>query len=279
MELLVQISSKSHAHAEDDRDPEPEPTPTADRIRTRGKEIRQSEGQRRGGDAGMSTNNTHKRELSGSASIGEELYEELRSAIISGQIPPNSRVVETDISERYNVSRTPVRQALQRLKQAGLLRESARALVVSEFSAEELKEFCAVRDQLESLAAQLAASGRTEVDLILMEEIQTLFEKAIGGDAAEVLRLNHEFHNTVWEASRNRFLQEQLTHVRGLIERMDTTTLDTVERQRQALEEHQAIYDALVNRDEEGARLAALHHFNRATAKRLLARRSSAASA
>jgi DNA-binding GntR family transcriptional regulator len=227
----------------------------------------------------MSNNDNHKHELSGSVSIGDELYEELRTAIIGGQIPPNSRIVETDISERYNVSRTPVRQALQRLKQAGLLRESARALVVSEFSAEELKEFCAVRDQLEALAAQLAASGRTEVDLILMEEIQTLFEKAIGGDPSEVLRLNHEFHNAVWEASRNRFLQEQLTHVRGLIERMDTTTLDTVERQQQALEEHRAIYDALVERDEERARLAALHHFNRATAKRLLARRSNATGA
>lgn len=222
----------------------------------------------------LPSNESQKRDRTGSVSIGDELYEQLRSAIISGQIPPNSRLVETDISERYDVSRTPVRQALQRLKQAGLLRESARALVVSEFSTEELKEFCAVRDQLEALAAQLAASGRTEVDLILLEEIQALFEKAIGGDAAEVLRLNHEFHNAVWEASRNRFLQEQLAHVRGLIERMDTTTLDTEERQRQALDEHRAIYEALVARDEEQARLATLQHFNRATAKRLLARRA-----
>jgi DNA-binding GntR family transcriptional regulator len=226
--------------------------------------------------ARLTDNNSHRRERSGSGSIGDELYEELRNAIISGQIPPNSRIVETDISERYNVSRTPVRQALQRLKQAGLLRESSRALVVSEFSTEELKEFCVVRDQLESLAAQLAANGRTSVDLILLEEIQALFEKAIGGDPAEVLRLNHEFHNAVWEASRNRFLQEQLTHVRGLIERMDTTTLDTEERQRQALAEHKAIYEALVARDEEQARLATLQHFHRATAKRLLARRAAA---
>jgi DNA-binding GntR family transcriptional regulator len=223
----------------------------------------------------VTDNDTHKRERGGSVSMGDELYEELRAAIISGQIPPNSRIVETEISQRYDVSRTPVRQALQRLKQAGLLRESARALVVSEFSTEELKEFCAVRDELESLAAQLAASGRTELDLVLMEEIQNLYEKAIGSDPAEVLRLNHEFHNAVWEAARNRFLEEQLTHVRGLIERMDTTTLDTEERQRQALEEHRAIYDALVARDAEQARLAALLHFNRATARRVLARRAS----
>lgn len=217
-----------------------------------------------------------KRDRTASVSIGDELYEQLRTAIISGEIPPNSRIVETDVSERYKVSRTPVRQALQRLKQAGLLRESARALVVSAFSSEELRDFCAVRDTLESLAAYLAVSGRTDVDLILMEEIQALFEKAIGGDPAEVVRLNHEFHNAVWEASRNPFLQEQLAHVRGLIERMDTTTLDTEERQRQALEEHRAIYEALVARDEERARLATLEHFNRATAKRLLARRVAA---
>ena len=227
----------------------------------------------------LSDDNQPKRERSGSVSIGDELYEKLRAAIISGEIPPNSRLVETDISERYEVSRTPVRQALQRLKQAGLLREAARALVVSEFSTEELKDFCAVRDQLESLAAQLAASGRTDLDLMLMEEIQAAFEKAIGGDLTEVVRLNHEFHNAVWEASRNRFLQEQLGHVRGLIERIDTTTLDTEERQRQALEEHRAIFEALAARDEEQARIATLEHFNRATARRLLARRVGAAGA
>ncbi|MBS1861800.1 MAG: GntR family transcriptional regulator [Actinobacteria bacterium] len=230
--------------------------------------------------ARTTSNGNQKRDRSGSNSIGDELYEQLRAAIISGQIPPNARIVETDISEQYQVSRTPVRQALQRLKQAGLLRESARALVVSEFSTEELKDFCAVRDNLESLAAQLAASSRTEVDLMLLEEIQGLFEKSIGGEIAEVVRLNHEFHNAVWEASRNRFLKDQLIHIRGLIERIDTTTLDTEERQRQALGEHRAIYDALVARDEEQARLAALKHFNHATAKRLLSRRvSSGASA
>jgi DNA-binding GntR family transcriptional regulator len=228
----------------------------------------------------LSTNsNNKKRDRGGSVSIGDELYEKLRAAIISGEIPPNSRIVETDISEQYEVSRTPVRQALQRLKQAGLLREAARALVVSEPSTEELKEYCAVRDQLESLAAQLAASGRTELDLILMEELQTLFAKAIDGDLGEVVRLNHEFHNAVWEASRNRFLQEQLTNVRGLIERIDNTTLDTGERQRQALEEHREIYDALSARDEEQARLATLRHFNRATARRLLARQVGTAGA
>lgn len=208
---------------------------------------------------------------------GDDLYEKLRTAIISGQLPPNSRVVEEDISHRYSVSRTPVRAALHRLRLDGLIRESSRALVVSEFTAEELASFCVVRDDLEALAARLAAGGRTDLDLLAMEEVLARFAAEVGGELAWIVQLNHDFHDIVWDAARNAFLQRQLRLVRDLIERFDSTTLATEERQRQALEEHRAIFEALKERDEDAAHAATYDHFRRATGIRLVAKRAGAA--
>ncbi len=208
--------------------------------------------------------------------VGEDLYEKLRTAIITGQLVPNSRIVEEEISHRYSVSRTPVRQALHRLRLDGLIRESSRALVVSEFTAEELASFCVVRDALESLAARLAAGARTDLDLFAMEEVLGRFAAEVGGDLSCIVRLNHDFHDIVWDASRNAFLQRQLGLVRDLIERFDSTTLETEERQRQALEEHRAILQAVRDRDEDAAYAATYDHFHRATAIRLVAKRAGA---
>lgn len=205
---------------------------------------------------------------------GDDLYDKLRTAIINGQMPPSSRIVEEEISHRYSVSRTPVRQALHRLRLDGLIRESFRALVVSEFTAEELASFCVVRDDLEALAARLAAGGRTDLDLLAMDEVLQRFVAEIGGELAGIVQLNHDFHNIVWDGARNAFLHRQLGLVRDLIERFDSTTLATEERQRQALGEHRAIFEALQARDEDAAYAATHDHFRRATALRLLSKRA-----
>lgn len=207
-------------------------------------------------------------------SAGDDLYEKLRMAIISGQMPRNSRIVEEDISHRYAVSRTPVRQALHRLKLDGLIRESSRAIVVSEFTAEELASFCVVRDDLESLAARLSAGGRSDLDLLAMEDVLRRFAAELDGELARIVELNHDFHDIVWEAARNAFLQRQLRLVRDLIERSDSTTLETEERRRQALEEHRVIFEAVQARDEDAAYAATHTHFRSATAIRLMAKRS-----
>lgn len=207
-------------------------------------------------------------------SAGDALYEKLRMAIISGQMPRNSRIVEEDISRRYAVSRTPVRQALHRLRLDGLIRESSRAMVVSEFTAEELASFCVVRDDLESLAARLSAGGRSDLDLLAMEDVLRCFAVELDGALARIVELNHDFHDIVWESARNAFLQRQLRLVRDLIERSDSTTLETEERRRQALEEHRVIFEAIQARDEDAAYAATRTHFHSATAIRLMAKRS-----
>jgi DNA-binding GntR family transcriptional regulator len=213
--------------------------------------------------------------LRGDRPIADELYDHLRDAIIRGELAPSERVTEEVVASRANVSRTPVREALHRLEIDGLIRTSPRGTTVVEFTAEELAQACVVRDHLEGLAARLAASQRTDLDLVMLDELTTEFEAAIGGDVARIIDLNHDFHDVVWDAARNSFLKRQLELVRSLIERRDSTTLGTEDRQRAALAEHRAIVAALRVSDVDAAEVAALEHFHRASARRVLAKRAS----
>ncbi|HYT84482.1 MAG TPA: GntR family transcriptional regulator [Gemmatimonadales bacterium] len=212
--------------------------------------------------------------LPGARPMADELYDHLREAIVRGELAPNERVIEEAVAARARVSRTPVREALHRLEVDGLVRTSPRGTTVVEFSAEELAETCAVRDHLEGLAARLAAAQRTDLDLVMLDELTAEYEAAIA-DVGRIIDLNHEFHDIVWEAARNRFLTRQLSLVRALIERRDATTLSTEDRQREALVEHRAIVAALRACDADAAEAAALEHFHRASARRVLAKRAS----
>jgi DNA-binding GntR family transcriptional regulator len=212
-------------------------------------------------------------QLAQQRSRANELYDWLREAIVSGELQPHERLVETTIAQLASVSRTPVREALQRLAVDGFAREGEGGLEVIGFSLDELSDLCAVREALEGLATSLAASSRSEMELATLRQISNEEERLMeaGGDDAVHARvdLNHSFHETLWRAARNRYLAEELRHLRGLIERLQDTTLRNRERIEQALHEHRAIIAALERRDAEEAEHLARAHFRNAMARRL----------
>jgi DNA-binding GntR family transcriptional regulator len=209
--------------------------------------------------------------LPGRTHRADELYAYLRQAILDGTLPPDERVVEQRIAEVASVSRTPVREALHRLEIDGLVVSDGRGLVVVDHSVDELAELCIVREELEGLAARLGAVSRSEFDLSALEQILAEMVAVTGDhDVARLIQLNHLFHEAIWQAARNRYLARQLETLRGLIERRDQSTLTDSDRQVQALEEHQAIYQAFVDRDADGAADAARAHSRRGMALRLM---------
>jgi DNA-binding GntR family transcriptional regulator len=210
-------------------------------------------------------------ELPGLGSLADELYAYLREAILSGELAPNERLVEATLAQTAHVSRTPVREALKRLEMDGLVKTtSSRGVVVTAFSYDELHDLCVAREGMEGLAARLAASSRSEFDLVnldhTMEQTAAAVERA---DVPRLVDLNHAFHEAVWRASRNRYLAQELRLLRGLIERMQQTTLTTPDRQRQMLQEHGETVEALRRGDSEAAEKITRHHFQRAMAIRL----------
>lgn len=204
-------------------------------------------------------------------SRAQELYEFLRTAILNGTLAPNERLVEETIAALASVSRTPVREAIRKLQVDGLVRDTAQGVVVCSMNAEELAELGAVRETLEGMAHRTAALSRSELDLLNLRHILDDYREATEQqDIERLVALNHEFHESIWRAARNRYLLQQLVTLRGLIERLQPTTLDIPDRQRQALHQHERVLAAIANRDGDEAERLAREHFREAMAIRLM---------
>src|ERR1700733_10681417 len=104
-------------------------------------------------------------------SAGSVQYQRIRREVLDGTFPPGALLLETTLSRRYNVSRTPVREALGLLAQDGLLQRTRRGFQVRTRSAEEILDLYDARIALESAAARLAAERRSELELLLLEEL------------------------------------------------------------------------------------------------------------
>jgi DNA-binding GntR family transcriptional regulator len=212
-------------------------------------------------------------ELPEAGSRAEQLYAYLRRAIHEGDLRPNERLVEAEIAVLAGVSRTPVREALHKLQVDGLVAVTGRGFVVGTVSADELAELCAVRETLEGMASGLAARSRTEMDLIALRHVADQFRGAAArGDVPDLVRLNHAFHEVIWQAARNRYLARQLHALRGQIERLQPTTLAVPERQRIATAEHDAIVAAIEEQEVDQAERTTRDHFQGAMALRLAMR-------
>jgi DNA-binding GntR family transcriptional regulator len=197
-----------------------------------------------------------------------DAYNLILQAIDTGVYRPGDRLVESELAERFGVSRTPIREALQRLETQSLLTRDGRSLIVASLDHNQMAELYAVRAELEGLAARLAARHATE------EEIQVLGEmvsedRALLDDPSALARANRRFHKLIHLASHNRFLVQQLDLVHRSMALMATTSLAADGRGEIALEEHSAIVDAIANRDEDAAYKALKEHISVAFVTRL----------
>jgi DNA-binding GntR family transcriptional regulator len=212
-------------------------------------------------------------QLPNERSRASELYVWLRAAILSGALKPHERLVETSIAELASVSRTPVREALHRLEVDGLVREGDGGLEVVGFSLDELTDLCAVRETLEGMAARLAAAMGSEMELETLRRITIEEEGLVEDDSEEAVyrhvELNHAFHEALGRASKNRYLADQLRHLRGLIERLQDMTPRDWHRVEEAVREHQAIVDSIARRDPDAAEELARNHMRKSMIRRL----------
>jgi DNA-binding GntR family transcriptional regulator len=212
--------------------------------------------------------------FSSGQSLARELYEHLRTAIINGSLRPNERLVESQLASSYSVSRTPVREALHRLAVDGLVEETGRGATVRAISAKELADISAVRESLEAMAAGLAATYRSETEMLTLHRILGHLREATGeGDPARLTELSEILHQTIARASRNEYLADQLLHLQRLIHLRQESSLGQASRQVEALSEHEGIVDALERQDSDAARSLTRRHFQQVTAVRLAMQR------
>lgn len=197
-----------------------------------------------------------------------DAYNMILEAIDVGVFKPGDRLVESDLADRFGVSRTPIREALQRLETQSLLTRDGRSLIVSSLTYSQMSELYVVRTELEGLAAQLAAQHATDEEIrVLQDMIEE--DRALVGDPSGLSRANRRFHKQIHLASHNHFLVQQLDLVHRSMALMATTSLAAEGRGEVALKEHEAIVEAIARRDGQAARTALSDHISVAYVTRL----------
>ena len=195
----------------------------------------------------------------------KDAYTLILEAIEGGVYKPGDRLVESELAERLGVSRTPVREALQRLETQSMLTRDGRSLIVATLDHNQLSELYAVRTELEGLAARHATDEEIRVLRLMAEEDRAL----LGGDPRALSRANKRFHKQIHLASHNRFLVQQLDLVHRSMALMANTSFAAEGRDEVALSEHEAIVAAIAARDGEAAHAALRAHISKAYETRL----------
>lgn len=198
----------------------------------------------------------------------KDAYELVLEAIDSGVYQPGDRLVESELAERFGVSRTPVREALQRLETQAILVRDGRSMVVASLDHDQLGELYAVRAQLEGLAAQLAAQHAAPEEIRILQDMVAT-DAVLIDDPAGLARANRRFHRQIHLASHNRYLIRQLESVHRTMALLTTTSLAAEGRGVDALAEHAAIVEAIANRDRSAADKVLRDHISKAYETRL----------
>ncbi|MFV1877881.1 GntR family transcriptional regulator [Nioella sp.] len=198
----------------------------------------------------------------------KDAYDLILKAIDEGTYRPGSRLVESELAERFGVSRTPIREALQRLETQGLLTRDGRSLIVASLDHDQMAQLYIVRAELEGLAARLAAQHAAAEEIKVLQEMVAA-DQALLDDPSALSRANRRFHKQIHLASHNKYLVQQLDLVHRSMALMATTSLAAEGRGPVALEEHAAIVTAIAERDGERAARMLKDHLSTAFEVRL----------
>lgn len=186
----------------------------------------------------------------------------LQAEIESGRLPPGELLDERTLAERFGVSRTPVREALQKLAVQNLVKIVPRqGVVVARMTITQLREVLELLGELEGLAAKLAArrisdEGRAQLDA----SIEKCAQAEEQGDSRSFTEANTAFHEVIYSASCNYYLAEQIRTIRRLIRRYRPRIFDSPVRRQKSLEEHRKLAAAIVSGDEARAATLALEY-------------------
>src|SRR5579862_5948996 len=145
-----------------------------------------------------------------------KLAEKIETLVLSGELQPGARLDEQVLAQRFEVSRTPVREALRQLASTGLIElKPNRGAFVSMLTPEQLDEMFAAMAELEATCARLAAMSMTPVERRNLQRLhENMGEMAARDLVQDFAEANTAFHSTIYSGAHNRFLEEATASLR-----------------------------------------------------------------
>ncbi|WP_026699781.1 GntR family transcriptional regulator [Salibacterium aidingense] len=192
----------------------------------------------------------------------EQCYYTIKKMIFNGMLEPGDRLNETQLAKDFNVSKSPVREAIRILEKEGLLVVDHSGVVVFEPTIEDIKEIYQCRMALESFAVSLTTELAQDIELNELEKKLAETEQAIleNQDSNTIITLNSHFHSLIVEFSRNHRLRKQIEDIRGLIYYFRVLNFKGDDRARTIVEQHRRIFSLMKDRKAELASKEMVQH-------------------
>lgn len=197
--------------------------------------------------------------------LREIVFEELRSLILTGRIEPGTRMMEIELADEMGVSRTPIREAIRKLEEEGLvIIEPRKGAYVSEISIPDIVNILEVRENLDGLAAFFAAQRISESGKERLHEVYEQFNKAVeGGNMDEMIKYDTLFHKIIVDETQNSYLVNIMERIQELVVRFRYIYYKDFKRAEDMPNEHKIITDAIISGDADTARMESELHIRK----------------
>jgi len=197
-----------------------------------------------------------------SLSLPQNLFNMLRNDILQGKIAPGEKLTEKRICKEYNVSRTPVREAFQKLELDGLIEIIPnRGAFVIGLTRQDIEDMYELRKAYEAIAVRWAIERIADEEFEALEEAFDMMEfYTQKNDADKMLMMNMRFHSLIYAATKNRMLQHVLTSYQIYTKNTKVSSEYILAYLDEVLEEHREIFKAFQAKDKDAATKACIRH-------------------
>ncbi len=200
--------------------------------------------------------NKHK-----SISLADCVFERLENDILGGKYAYGEVLTEARLCEEMGVSRTPIREAIRRLEQENILRESVKGMVVQGITPKDIEDILDVRAHIEGIAARRAATAMADEQKKALKAAVDLQDFYVSrADAENIQWQDHEFHELIYAGCGSITLQSTLVPLHRKAQKFRRASVERVARAKESVEEHRRICEAILAGDAEAAEVAMNEH-------------------
>ncbi len=198
----------------------------------------------------------------------EEIINQIRDAIIFNEFEPGTPLGENGLADRFGVSRTPIREALQRLESEHLVTVfPGKGAFVSEIRLKDVKEIYELRKVLEPLAAKSAVSRVNKEEIVIIRKKWATLSQRVASDEnvpwKEVSALDRETHYLITSSTPNERLKEFILNLDAEVTRLQQVSARELSHVEETVNQHMEILDVLEDHDEERVALLLFQHIEK----------------